>query len=449
MSQSPRENSAINNWLASVAEAGRELLQRGPGIFNRKVGDYEQLAQLCEELVSTKGEALGTALAYEAVAILNHLQPEDDVRFFQLLVEAFSTSREQVELAISEYRDNPSVRNLHSLHRVSESPRQELFRRINISPGGTAALVKMRERLLPLLADVPDFEAVDADLRHLMTSWFNRGFLQLRRIDWSSPASLLEKLMTYEAVHSVAGWEDLRRRLAFDRRCFGFFHPALENEPLIFVQVALTTGLASSVQALLNGEVDVTAQETADTAIFYSISDCQKGLRGISFGNFLIKQVLMDVRAELPDLQRFATLSPIPGFCRWLDQELPEEWLDQATLASCRAACAKGSWPDIELHKSALLSLCAKYLYSAKDGQYPLDPVARFHLRNGARIDRLNWAGDTSAKGIRQSAGIMVNYSYDLSQVEERHENYLNKMIVATGRDFEKTLNAKISPPRP
>nr|WP_304504158.1 malonyl-CoA decarboxylase [Aestuariicella albida] len=403
-----------------------------------------RVEQLCDDLLSSKGEALGTALACSVAEAFNAMNERERLDFFHLLAERYGASKDKVEQAIAHYQTNKTSANLHALHRCSEPPRQELFRRINMAPGGTQTLVHLREYLLPLLTDYPEFVAIETDLHHLMTSWFNRGFLRLERIDWHTPAFILEKLITYEAVHEMSGWEDLRRRLADDRRCFAFFHPAMEHEPLIFVEVALCQGLAESVQKILSAEVDPGLQAQADTAIFYSISDCQAGLKGISFGNFLIKQVVMELQQELPNLQHFATLSPIPGFCRWLHAQIEANKLSEQQLRAIdgfdqpiQEACQSR---DSAEACAVLMPLCAEYLYRAKRGSKPLDPVSRFHLRNGASIGQLNWNGDTSAKGMRQSAGIMVNYTYNLGLVEERHEDYVNDNLVMVEKDFYKYL---------
>ncbi|GAC1489256.1 MAG: hypothetical protein NVS2B11_14670 [Acetobacteraceae bacterium] len=322
----------------------------------------------------------------------------------------------------------------------------------------------MRRDLLGHLRDDPSLKPLDYDLRHLLGSWFNRGFLELRRIDWQTPAAVLDKIIAYEAVHEIQGWEDLRRRLAADRRCFGFFHPALPGEPLIFVEVALTQGLATSVQPLLAREGDEAAERgrerAADTAIFYSISNCQDGLRGISFGNFLIKQVVEELKAELPGLLRFSTLSPVPGFRRWLERRLAAEdagnVLREEEMADLRAAAAEpiqegdaaaslgsllggGRWwenPQLaDALRPALIRLCAVYLTTPVEGKgargkAPADPVARFHLGNGARLERVNWLGNTAPRGIEESYGIMVNYLYDPDEIEANHEAFVRGMVV-------------------
>ncbi|HEX9184669.1 MAG TPA: malonyl-CoA decarboxylase family protein, partial [Burkholderiales bacterium] len=323
-----------------------------------------------------------------------------------------------------------------------EPVRQELFRRLNFAPGGTAALVELRRHLLHGLPEHPAWQSVDADLLHLLRSWFNRGFLRMERIDWRTPALLLEKLIAYEAVHAIQGWPDLRRRLQADRRCFAFFHPSLPDEPLIFIEVALTRRVSGEVQSLLAPDVPVADPRSARCAIFYSITNCQEGLRGVSFGNFLIKQVAEDLKQEFPRLRAFATLSPIPGFRTWLDGvrgRIAAGPSGEARLALL-ARLDGPAWqqaPDEGL-RHLLLTLCAYYLLYAKHGREPLDAVSRFHLGNGASLERLNWMGDNSPPGIRRSAGMMVNYLYRLDHVERNHERFVNEHVVVAARRVHK-----------
>jgi malonyl-CoA decarboxylase len=286
---------------------------------------------------------------------------------------------------------------------------------------------------------------LDADLKHLLASWFNRGFLELRRIDWQSPAAVLEKLIAYEAVHEIKGWDDLRRRLAPDRRCFAFFHPALPGEPLIFVEVALVQGLATSMPPLLSQDVDEDAARTqaanADTAIFYSISNCQEGLRGVSFGNFLIKQVVEELQAEFPQLKQSSTLSPVPGFRRWFTQRLADGSAPDAALSS---QIAHDDWwndpKQSEMLRADLMRLCATYLTQRPSPGNRIDPVARFHLGNGARLERINWLGNTAPRGIEESFGIMVNYLYDHDSIEANHEAFVHDGTIARSADVDALL---------
>jgi len=385
---------------------------------------------LCRALLSERGEASGAALAREALAAYRMLSGPALTAFFDVLAREFSPDPEAVEEAAAAFRQDASQANLIRLQQVVESPRQELFRRLNLAAGGTAALVEMRRRVLRDLRAQAHWAGIDADLAHLLSSWFNRGFLSLQRIDWRTPALVLEKLMQYEAVHEIQGWRDLRRRLESDRRCFAFFHPALPDEPIIFIEVALTKGMSDQVQPLIDPDSPVVDPAGADTAIFYSITNCQEGLRGISFGNFLIKQVAEDLGREFPRLKTFATLSPIPGFRRWLAGTAAAH----AELAELAGALEAEDWfqraaPGARA-RTELMRLCAYYLQHAKHGTEPADPVARFHLSNGARMERLNWLADTSKPGMAHSAGLMVNYVYRLKDVERNHETYAKEHLV-------------------
>ena len=388
---------------------------------------------LCHALLSERGEASGAALAREALAAYRQLSGPALAAFFDVLAQEFSPNPQAVERAAEAYRQDASQANLIRLQHVVESPRQELFRRINLAAGGTAALVEMRRRLLHGLREQPHWAGIDADLAHLLSSWFNRGFLTLQRIDWRTPALVLEKLMQYEAVHEIQGWRDLRRRLESDRRCFAFFHPALPDEPIIFIEVALTKGLSDQVQPLLDPDSPVVDAAGADTAIFYSITNCQEGLRGISFGNFLIKQVAEDLGREFPRLKTFSTLSPIPGFRRWL-ADITAAHAEVPELAELATTLSEEGWfqragPGSKV-RSELMRLCAYYLQQAKHGKEAADAVARFHLGNGARMERLNWLADSSRTGMARSAGLMVNYVYRLKDVERNHEAYAKEHVV-------------------
>src|ERR1700720_3914854 len=322
---------------------------------------------------------------------------------------------------------------------------------MNMAPGGTGALVAMRSELTAHLHDEPELKLLDADLRHLFASWFNRGFLELRRIDWQSPAAILEKLIAYEAVHEIRGWHDLRRRLAPDRRCFAFFHPALPEDPLIFGEGALVEGLAGAIQPLLVQDSDDDAARNraaqADTAIFYSISNCQDGLRGISFGNFLIKQVVEELKNELQHLTRFSTLSPVPGFRRWLTKR-PASTSDPAAalLARIETGAGRLDTPKIDDSlKPLIMRFCAAYLTRHASAQEPADPAAPFHLGNGARLERINWLGNTAPRGIQESFGIMVNYLYDHDSIEANHEAFVHAGTVMRSADVDALLPPSIS----
>lgn len=372
----------------------------------------KSIAEMVHELVSGAGEESGLATA---AAILSDYAALDDpakLAFFRMMTEKMNISANAVRQALDAYEAAPSKITYRNFAIAAEPARQEFIRRLNRVSGATVCLVRMRADLLRLGRGDPDLEALDLDFRHLFASWFNRGFLVLRPISWESPAHVLEKIIAYEAVHAIDSWDDLRRRLEpADRRCFAFFHPAMPDEPLIFVEVALMTGIAHSIQTVLADDRDVRPAEETDTAVFYSISNCQPGLAGISFGNLLIKQVVSDLSAELPGLRTFVTLSPMPGFMRWL----AERGLDAASV-------------DGEL----LAGWGAHYLVNARDQEgMPADPVARFHLGNGAILHNVHPHADRSAKGISQAAGLMVNYLYDLDKLSANHERFVAKAPIA------------------
>jgi malonyl-CoA decarboxylase len=407
----------------------RKLLGAGQGAVQRPT---QELLALCESLLGERGEYASTALARDALAAYQALDERGRDEFFEALTRHYSPSPEAVAHTAGAYQLDPSPENLGRLQEAVEPARQELFRRLNMAPGGTAALVDMRSQLLKRVKAHPDWRVIDYDLMHLLRSWFNRGFLRLERIDWRTSAIVLEKLIEYEAVHAIEGWRDLRRRLESDRRCFAFFHPQLPEEPIIFIEVALTRGMSAHVQPLLDLKSPVAMPANADCAMFYSITNCQEGLRGISFGNLLIKHVAEELKREFPHLRRFATLSPVPGFRRWLDQSAEHETLKKIQ---------DPAWPLGEIPESLqaqLIRLCAYYLLKAKQGEEPLDPVARFHLGNGASLERVNWMGDTSEQGMVRSAGLMVNYVYWLAELERNHERYFRDHSVIAAPAVEK-----------
>lgn len=411
----------------------------------------KKVIALCHSLVSERGEVSGSRLAAEALDAYQALDERGRRAFFESLVREFSPDPEEVGQAGDAYRKDPTPENLARLQEVVEPPRQELFRRLNQVPDGTRILVSMRAQVLDESDRNPRLKPIAADLAHLFASWFNRGFLALRRIDWRTSAVILEKLIQYEAVHQIQGWHDLRRRLEADRRCYAFFHPALPDEPIIFIEVALSRNLSDKVQVLLDPNSPVGDAESAEWAIFYSITNCQEGLRGVPFGNFLIKQVVEDVSRELPRIRKFATLSPIPGFHKWLADKLPElEGSKLAPFAHAISALDSPQWMEdsalcLELQRY-LMPLAAHYLLYAKKGQEPLDAVARFHLKNGARLERINWLGDVSASGLQRSAGLTANYVYKLDDVERNHEQYVREQKVRASREIE-ALAKRFAPP--
>ncbi len=396
----------------------------------------------CKRLLGEKGELGGMAIAADLIERLDSLADEELEEFFDYLADDLSPDPQAVLRLAQAYAQTPTAATLLALTRTTEPARQELFRRLNRMPGGTGAVLRLRRALLKRLQDRPELEVIEADLLHLLTSWFNPGFLQMKRVDWNSPAQLLEKIIHHEAVHAVDGWDDLRRRLQPDRRCFAFFHPQLRDEPLIFVEVALLPDMPDAIAPLINKVSTPMLAERFRVAAFYSISNCEPGLRGVSLGNFLIKTVAQQLQRELPRLRTFCTLSPIPGFAAWLLSEPDFSTLPhgrKVALAELEAArqrlrtLCKGDLSALQgpaVHEAmasedeaALQLLCGAYLLGLSPTPAG-DPVARFHLDNGARLERLNPRGNLSGKGLRQSFGMMVNYLYDLSKVEASHAKF-------------------------
>jgi malonyl-CoA decarboxylase len=442
-SGSPDMNNAFfSDLLASISERGRTLLRRAGSADDRQ--DASELVELCEALLSGLGEASGTAMAREVLDRYHHLDEAGRLSFFETLARSYGPDREKLAEAIETWRAQPSDEDASDLHFASEPRRQELIRRLNRAPGGTSELVAMRADLLLLMNGHKELAALDRDVVHLLASWFNRGFLVLRRIDWSTPANILEKIIRYEAVHEIRDWNDLRRRIdPIDRHCYAFFHPALVDEPLIFVEVALTEQIPGAIAPLLAADREPVPIERARTAVFYSISNTQRGLGGISFGSFLIKQVVQELQRELPKLENFVTLSPVPGFMAWLKQatDAPISEEGRALLDQLD----RPDWfADAELAaqlRSVLEPLAAHYFLKARTPKGRLiDSVARFHLGNGARLERIDWLGDLSPKGLRESAGFMVNYLYRLEDIEKNHEAYANHGEIAASSAVKKLL---------
>lgn len=457
--------------MSEIAEAPRLLdraVRRVTGLWRdvaeRVVGgEAETVADRMRACLAARG---GEVSARQRAADLAHAYlaaGPDGRREFLHALAGFDADPAAVTAAIARFEAaTPEAASgaRAQLRRALEPPRLKLLTQLTTIPDGVKFLVDLRTELLRLAETEPSLAPLEADLKGLLASWFDVGFLELRRIDWSSPAVLLEKLVEYEAVHRIRTWRDLKNRLDSDRRCYAFFHPRMPAEPLIFVEVALVQGLSGSVQDLLDHTAPLLDPKTADTAIFYSINNCQRGLDGISFGNFLIKRVVELLGEELRNVKHFATLSPIPGFCGWL-QEAGGALVTEEEATALRAACppslelagpdavaataetpaqtlarilARRFWvrdePLAKALEPVLTRLCAQYLVQAgsrRDAKRARDPVAHFHLSNGARVERLNWRGDTSEKGLRESAGLMVNYLYALDRIEENHEGYVGE----------------------
>ena len=374
----------------------------------------KSIIELSKDLLGSFGEVSAGALAHMIFDKYSQITFDEKRTFFDFMAHDLEINPDEVRVALDAYQTNPSETTYKNFSTASEPKRQELIRRLNHPDGATERLVGMRKDLLSLIKENPELAPLGIDLKHLFTSWFNRGFLVLRPINWSSPAEILEKIIAYEAVHAINSWEDLRARLQpEDRRCFAFFHPAMPDEPLIFVEVALTKGIPNSIQGLLEANRDPISPDDSDTAVFYSISNCQQGLAGISFGNSLIKQVVADLSLAVPSLSTFVTLSPIPKLKSWLKKDhisVKSHYTDQA--------------------------LAAYYLLNAKDTDgRPYDPVARFHLGNGAMLHAVHADADKSENGIDQSNGVMVNYRYDLKKIPQNHERFLSENKIAVSTD--------------
>lgn len=466
---------SLENLWSSIAARGQQWVR-----VPKASSPLEVTRELARALLSERGEASGAALSRELLAAYLRLDRAERRAFHRILATNFVPPPDKLREAAEAYLRDPTTLTASRLTQAADPPRQELLRRLNSAPGATAALVALRHEVLQDMADDPLLKPLDTDLKHLLNSWFNRGFLELRRIDWHTPAVVLEKLIAYEAVHEIQGWSDLRRRLAPDRRCFAFFHPALPDEPLIFVEVALVHGMASAIAPLLAPPADPPVRDV-DTAIFYSISNCQQGLRGISFGNMLIKQVVEELRQETQSLKCFATLSPVPGFRKWLDaqieagdkdtggkeagseeagdKEVGDTGAQRPALADFLGADGRPSladrlrvadWhadPEAAAELAGPLSrVCAEYL-TVPDGAKGLrDPVARFHLGNGARLERIDWLGNPSPRGLAESYGLMVNYLYDPDQIEANHEAFVHGVRVPRSGEIDALLNRRSKP---
>jgi malonyl-CoA decarboxylase len=434
--------------LQSIAERSRALITR-----ERREPAHERSAgivELCEALLSGRGEASGVALAQEILERYAELTIGPRIAFFEALATTFGHDSAGIDAAVAAWRQSPSDKTAAELHEAAEPRRLELFRRLNLAPGGTAALVHMREQLLDAIAHRDDLRVIDNDFVHLFSSWFNRGFLVLRRIDWSTSAAILEKIIRYEAVHEIQDWDDLRRRIdAPDRRCYAFFHPALVEEPLIFVEVALTREIAPAIAPILSDKRDLIEPQRATTAVFYSITNCQRGLAGVTFGHFLIKQVVEEVSREVSRVSTFVTLSPAPNFAAWLKRERANEAslaLDEEDRNALAALDRENWWRVPELAeeiREPLLRAAAWYYVRGRNGRgLPVDAVARFHLGNGARLEQLNWLGDTSERALAQSCGLMVNYLYDLDYIEKNHEAYAQQHAIVASSAVTRLVHA-------
>src|SRR5210317_116444 len=427
--------------ISSIADAGQKLFSKK----DIKKNDLVSIISLCDDLISHKGSAFGITVARDITELYQSLSPENKLLFFKKINEKYKPSFTKVNEAIEDYTKSQNEKTLSDLFKVSEGNRRELFRRMNMAPNGTAIIVALREDLLKILKSNKELSELDNDLRHLFRAWFNPGFLKLTKITWDTKAAVLEKIIKYERVHHIKDMNELKRRLGEDRRFFSYFHPALEDEPIIFVQVALTNGLGKSIQELMKPSND--EKKTYDTATFYSISNCQEGLSRVTLGNFLIKRVVYQIQEELPHIKNFGTLSPIPGFANWCSGV--EETKLKTILGKLKnqdISFLKS--PDLKLgdsrineNKEAITKLVAHYIVNEKNKQgLPINDVSRFHLGNGAIVDDIIVNANISEQGFKRSYGVMVNYLYELKNIEKNHEDYMNSNKVIVSDKIKKYL---------
>ena len=431
----------LKQIISSIADAGQKLFN----IKNIKKNDLESIISLCDDLISHKGAAFGITVARDITELYQSLSPENKLLFFQKINEKYKPSFKKVNEAIENYTKSQNERTLSDLFKVSEGNRRELFRRMNMAPNGTAIIVALREDLLKILKSNKELSELDNDLRHLFRAWFNPGFLKLTKITWDTKAAVLEKIIKYERVHQIKDMNELKRRLGEDRRFFSYFHPALEDEPIIFVQVALTKGLGKSIQELMKPSSD--EKKNYDTATFYSISNCQEGLSRVTLGNFLIKRVVYEIQEELPHIKNFGTLSPIPGFTDWL-RYVEEPKIKNILTSFKNQDVSFLKSQDLKLgdsriieNKEAIKKLVAHYIVNEKNQQgLPMNDVTRFHLGNGAIVEDIVINANISETGFKRSYGVMVNYLYELKNIEKNHEDYMNNNKVIVSDKIKKYL---------
>ncbi len=431
----------LKEIISSIADVGQKLFKKA----ELKKNDLDTILSLCGDLLSTKGAAFGITVARDITDLYSSLSNENKLLFFKKINEKYKPSHTEVSKAIEEYQRTQNDKNLYNLSVTSEGKRRELFKRINMSPNGISTIVSLREDLLKIIDKNKDLIPLDDDLRELFKSWFNPGFLKLEKITWDTKAAVLEKIMKYERVHEIKDMDELKRRLGEDRRFFAYFHPALEDEPIIFVQVALTNGLGKSIQEITKPRTD--GDKNYDTATFYSISNCQDGLSRVTLGNFLIKRVVFEIQEELPNIKNFGTLSPIPGFRDWfvnLDEKLVKNILGNIPLENIsflKSSSLKIGDTRIISNKNAIYKLVAHYLMNEKNlKQLPINDVCRFHLGNGAIIDDIVINANISEVGFKRSFGVMVNYLYELKNIEKNHEEYINKKTTIISNKVKKLI---------
>jgi len=420
----------------SIADAGETLLD----ITKLRGTPVQDILELSYDLVSHKGLATGIALARQIVARYNKLDKEERLEYFQGLIKITEVDIQKIKINAEALYNNPGPETREKLHQSLKTKCQKLFSRMNMAPNGTKAIVKLREDLLGFLPKHPELKPLEVDLKLLLTTWFNPGFLVLRKLDWETEASVLEKIIRYETVHNIGNWNDLKQRLTKNRQCFAYFHPALEDDPIIFVEVALTKGIVGSVQAILTDNDHNTKR---NTAIFYSINNCQRGLKRIPLGNFLIKMVATEIAKENPEIKTFSSLSPVTGFAEWLKTVLlsNKNNLFERDSEILKMALNRGWHKNptlVRRIKKPMMKACYHYLVNEKQKGRPVNSVARFHFGNGAELYRINWMGNSSEHGLADSFGIMVNYFYNLKTLEFNHENYMVHGGLAVSKSVKK-----------
>ena len=431
----------LKDIISSIADVGQKLFKKK----DLKRNDVETIISLCDDLISNKGAAFGITVARDVTDLYKTLSLENKTLFLKKINEKYKPSHNKVSDAIEIYQKTQNDINLYNLFIVSEGKRRELFRRMNMAPNGISTIVSLREDLLKILKDNTELKSLDNDLRELFKSWFNPGFLKLTKITWDTKAAVLEKIMKYERVHEIKGMDELKRRLGEDRRFFSYFHPALEDEPIIFVQVALTNGLGRSIQEITKPHSK--GDQKYDTATFYSISNCQEGLSRVTLGNFLIKRVVYEIQEELPNIKHFGTLSPIPGFREWfsyLEDNKIRNILGNIpidNISFLKSSDLKIGDTRIVTNKNAILKLVSHYLVNEKNQkQLPVNDVTRFHLGNGAIIEDIIINANVSEVGFNRSFGVMVNYLYELKNIEKNHEDYINNKKVIVSDKIKKFI---------
>ena len=431
----------LKDIISSIADVGQKLFKKS----EIKKNDLDSIISLCDDLISNKGAAFGITVARDITDLYQTLSPDNKLLFFKKVNEKYKPSHTKVSEAIEIYKKTQTDTNLSKIFNVSEGKRRELFRRMNMSPNGISTIVSLREDLLNVLNENKDLQVLDDDLRELFKSWFNPGFLKLTKITWDTKAAILEKIMKYERVHKIKDMDELKRRLGEDRRFFSYFHPALEDEPIIFVQVALTNGLGKSIQEIMKPRSE--GDKKYDTATFYSISNCQEGLSRVTLGNFLIKRVVYELQEELPNIKNFGTLSPIVGFRDWfltLEENKIKNILGKIPYENISFLKSKDlKIGDIRItqNKDALIRLVAHYLVNEKNQKLlPANDVCRFHLGNGAIIDDIVVNANISDVGFNRSFGVMVNYLYELKSIEKNHEDYINNKKVIVSDKLKKFI---------